>query len=79
MSAGRVCVSRSSTRLETSSKSSATASGSETAEALDQIVNSDCDQIDQLSVQFVYNGHNVQVQGDGSIAVDGTVYDHGDM
>ncbi|NGM68833.1 hypothetical protein G6M89_07385 [Natronolimnobius sp. AArcel1] len=48
-------------------------------EALDQIVNSDCDQIDQLSVQFVYNGHNVQVQGDGSIAVDGTVYDHGDM
>ncbi|OVE83619.1 HalOD1 output domain-containing protein [Natronolimnobius baerhuensis] len=47
-------------------------------EALDQIVNSDGDQVDHLSVQFVYDGHDVQVRGDGSIAVDGSVYAHGD-
>lgn len=43
-------------------------------EALDQFVRADAS--DAVSVQFVYDGHDVEVRGDGSITVDGTAYDN---
>lgn len=42
-------------------------------EALDQFVRGDAG--DSVSVQFVYDGHAVEVQGNGSVVVDGMVYD----
>lgn len=43
-------------------------------EALDQFIRADTD--GNASVQFAYDGHDVEVRGDGTVAVDGTVYDH---
>lgn len=43
-------------------------------EALDQFVAGAAD--DATSVEFVYDGHDVAVHGDGTVVVDGTTYEN---
>lgn len=42
-------------------------------EALDRLF--DADATGRARVQFEYDGHAVEVRGDGTVAVDGTVHD----
>lgn len=44
-------------------------------EALDQLVRPDAN--GDVSVQFTYDDHAVEVRSDGTVTVDGAVYGHG--